>query len=90
MSGTLTIKTQTIFKQDPTKQGSQLTDSQKTAYIQANDKFKFDYIEIKDYKSQSFDNHKHLEVHFSAKVKSVKGDEISTWYVYASHIQKIE
>lgn len=90
MSGTLTIKTQTIFKQDPTKQANQLSDSQKTAYIQANDKFEFDYIEIKDYKGQSFDNHKHLEVHFSPKIKSVKGDEISTWYVYAGHIQKIQ
>ncbi len=90
MPGTLTIKTQTIFKQDPTQQASQLTDNQKTAYIQANNKFNFDYIEIKDYKGQSFDKHQHLEVHFSPKIKSVKGDEISTWYVFASHVQKIE
>ena len=90
MSGILTIKTQTVFKQDPTKQAGQLDDSQKTPYIQANDRYEFDYIAITDYKGQSFDNHKHLEVHFSPKIKSVKGDEISTWFVYANHVQKIE
>ena len=90
MAGTLTIKTQTVFKQDPTKQAQDLKDNQKTASIQANVKLNFDYIEIKDYGSQSFDNHRHLEVHFSPKIKSIKGDEISTWYVFAGHIQKIE
>jgi hypothetical protein len=90
MAGILTLKQQTVFKQDPTKQAQDLKDNQKTAFIPANTKLDFNYIEIKSYGTQSFDSHKHLEVHFSKKIKSIKGDEISTWYVFASHVQKIE
>ncbi|MBW4592234.1 MAG: hypothetical protein KME46_04730 [Brasilonema angustatum HA4187-MV1] len=85
MSGTLTLRNNTILKQDPTFQDKEQVTRQ------ANEKIPFSWIEIKDYKGISFGQHQHLEVHLDGNgIVSDQGNSRQTWFVNTKDVARID
>ncbi len=88
MSGFLKIKQDTYFKQDPLQEAQHLSNGNK-AEIAAGSNISFAYITFAKYLGKPFHEHMHLEVHCDPPVKSISGDDIQTWFVYADDIDEI-
>ncbi|MBW4635869.1 MAG: hypothetical protein KME30_29495 [Iphinoe sp. HA4291-MV1] len=86
MSGTLTLKKDTVFKQDP------FGKDQDQAKVKANQPIKFSYIEIKDYRGTPFTQHQHLEVHLENSIPPDGSNKppIFTWFVDVKDVARIE